>query len=64
MSRQAFLCDAIRPPFGRYGGALSSIRADDLGALPIAALMARHPRMDWQAVSDVIMRRSRATTRR
>jgi 3-oxoadipyl-CoA thiolase len=54
MTRQAFICDAIRTPFGRYGGALSSIRADDLGALPIAALMARHASVDWQAVSDVI----------
>jgi acetyl-CoA C-acetyltransferase len=54
MSRHAFICDAIRTPFGRYGGALSSVRADDLGAIPIAALMARHPRADWQAVTDVI----------
>jgi 3-oxoadipyl-CoA thiolase len=50
----AFICDAIRTPFGRYGGALSSVRADDLGAIPLKALMARHPQMDWQAVSDVI----------
>lgn len=54
MNRHAFICDAIRTPFGRYGGALSSVRADDLGAIPIAALMARHARMDWQAVADVI----------
>lgn len=54
MTRHAFICDAIRTPFGRYGGALSSVRADDLGAIPIAALMARHPRADWQAVTDVI----------
>ena len=54
MSRQAYICDAIRTPFGRYGGALSSVRADDLGALPISALMARHATVDWQAVSDVI----------
>jgi acetyl-CoA C-acetyltransferase len=54
MNRQAFICDAIRTPFGRYGGALSSVRADDLGAIPIAALMARHTRLDWQAVADVI----------
>jgi len=51
---QAFICDAIRTPFGRYGGALSSVRADDLGAIPIRALMARNPRVDWQAVTDVI----------
>ncbi|MDO8373133.1 MAG: 3-oxoadipyl-CoA thiolase [Polaromonas sp.] len=54
MNRHAFICDAIRTPFGRYGGALSSVRADDLGAIPIAALMARHPHADWQAVTDVI----------
>ena len=51
---QAFICDAIRTPFGRYGGALSSVRTDDLGAIPIRALMARNPNVDWQAVADVI----------
>ena len=51
---QAFICDAIRTPFGRYGGALSSVRADDLGAIPLKALMARNPNVDWQQVSDVI----------
>ncbi|MDQ3059517.1 MAG: 3-oxoadipyl-CoA thiolase [Pseudomonadota bacterium] len=51
---QAFICDAIRTPFGRYGGALSSVRADDLGAIPLKALMARNPNVDWLAVSDVI----------
>jgi 3-oxoadipyl-CoA thiolase len=50
----AFICDAQRTPFGRYGGALSSVRADDLGAIPIRALMARNPQVDWQAVADVI----------
>jgi 3-oxoadipyl-CoA thiolase len=50
----AFICDAIRTPFGRYGGALSSLRTDDLGALPIRALMARNPQVDWAAVSDVL----------
>ncbi|HVZ44527.1 MAG TPA: 3-oxoadipyl-CoA thiolase [Ramlibacter sp.] len=54
MTRQAFICDAIRTPFGRYGGALSSVRADDLGAIPIRALIERNPRVDWQAVSDVL----------
>ena len=49
----AFVCDAIRTPFGRYGGALSSIRADDLAALPIAALMARNKDVDWQTVDDL-----------
>lgn len=51
---QAFICDAIRTPFGRYGGALSSVRTDDLGATPLKALMARNPKVDWQAVTDVI----------
>ncbi len=51
---QAFICDAIRTPFGRYGGALSSVRTDDLGAIPIRALMARNPHVDWQAVTDVL----------
>ncbi|HNL42526.1 MAG TPA: beta-ketoacyl synthase N-terminal-like domain-containing protein, partial [Ottowia sp.] len=51
---QAFIVDAIRTPFGRYGGALSGVRTDDLGAIPIRALMARHPRVDWQAVGDVL----------
>ena len=51
---EAFLCDAVRTPFGRYAGALSSVRADDLGALPIAALMARHPGVDWATLDDVI----------
>ena len=50
----AYLCDAIRTPFGRYGGALSSVRTDDLGAIPIRALMARHPAVDWAAVTDVL----------
>ena len=51
---QAYICDAIRTPFGRYGGALSSVRTDDLGAIPIQALMARNPNVDWQAITDVI----------
>ena len=50
----AYICDAIRTPIGRYGGALSSVRADDLGAIPLKALMARNPRTDWEAVEDVI----------
>jgi acetyl-CoA acyltransferase len=49
----AFICDAIRTPFGRYGGSLSPVRADDLGAVPIAALMHRNKSVDWQAVDDV-----------
>ena len=51
---QAYICDAIRTPFGRYGGALSSIRTDDLGAIPLKALILRNPQVDWQAVTDVI----------
>ena len=50
----AFICDAQRTPFGRYGGSLSSVRTDDLGAVPIKALMQRNARVDWQSVSDVI----------
>ncbi len=54
MMTQAFICDAIRTPFGRYGGALSSVRTDDLAAIPIKALIARNPGVDWQAVTDLI----------
>ena len=50
----AFICDAVRTPIGRYGGVLAMVRADDLGAVPIAALMKRNTRVDWQAVDDVI----------
>ncbi len=50
---EAFICDAVRTPIGRLGGSLSYIRADDLGALPIKALMARNPNVDWAAVQDV-----------
>lgn len=50
MTRHAYLCDALRTPFGRYGGSLSSVRADDLGAVPLRVLMARHPALDWAAV--------------
>lgn len=49
----AFICDAIRTPFGRYGGLLSTVRADDLAVLPIAALMARNPGVDWTQVNDL-----------
>jgi len=51
---QAFICDAIRTPIGRYGGALSGVRADDLGAVPLKALMERNPQVDWTAVDDII----------
>ena len=50
----AFICDAQRTPFGRYAGSLSSVRTDDLGAVPIKSLMQRNPNVDWQSVSDVI----------
>jgi acetyl-CoA C-acetyltransferase len=50
----AFICDAIRTPFGRYGGALSPVRADDLAAIPIAELAKRNPKLDWAALDDVI----------
>jgi acetyl-CoA acyltransferase len=49
------ICDAIRTPFGRYAGALSTVRADDLAAIPIRALMERHPALDWSTVDDVIL---------
>ena len=52
---EAFICDAIRTPFGRYGGSLSSVRTDDLAAHPLKALMSRNPRVDWEAVDDVIL---------
>ena len=51
----AYICDYIRTPFGRYGGALSSVRTDDLAALPLKALMARHDSLDWGALDDVIL---------
>jgi acetyl-CoA C-acetyltransferase len=51
---QAFICDAVRTPFGRYGGALADVRTDDLGAMPLRALMQRNASVDWQAVTDVI----------
>lgn len=51
---EAYICDALRTPFGRYGGALAHVRADDLGAVPLAALVARHPQVDWSALDDVI----------
>ncbi|RJG03474.1 3-oxoadipyl-CoA thiolase [Noviherbaspirillum sedimenti] len=50
----AYICDAIRTPFGRYGGALSGVRADDLAAIPIKALMERNPNVDWMALTDVL----------
>src|ERR1700726_65294 len=52
--QQAWICDAVRTPFGRYGGALAAVRADDLGAVPIKALVERNPGVDWSAVDDVV----------
>ncbi|MCS3408057.1 3-oxoadipyl-CoA thiolase [Serratia sp. AKBS12] len=52
---QAFICDGVRTPIGRYGGALATVRADDLAALPLRALMERYPRLDWARVDDVIL---------
>ncbi|MCZ2290382.1 MAG: 3-oxoadipyl-CoA thiolase [Burkholderiales bacterium] len=54
MSIDAFICDAQRTPFGRYGGALSTVRTDDLAAIPIKALMSRNPGVDWAAIDDVV----------
>src|SRR6185437_865699 len=51
---EAFICDAIRTPFGRYGGALSGVRTDDLAAVPLRALVERNPGVDWSAVDDVV----------
>ncbi|MBV8123368.1 MAG: 3-oxoadipyl-CoA thiolase, partial [Paucibacter sp.] len=52
--KHALICDAQRTPFGRYGGALSNVRADDLGAAPIRALITRNPGVDWESLTDVI----------
>ena len=54
MTTHAYICDAIRTPIGRYAGALSSVRTDDLAAIPLRALMARNAAVDWQAVTDVL----------
>lgn len=51
---EAFICDAVRTPIGRYGGALKDVRADELGAIPLRELLRRHPQLDWEAVDDVI----------
>src|SRR6187402_3837128 len=53
--RAAYICDATRTPFGRYGGALARMRVDDLAALPLRALQARHPQLDWSALDEVIL---------
>src|ERR1700744_2451159 len=51
---EAYICDYIRTPIGRFGGSLSSVRADDLGAIPLKALIARNGSIDWEAVDDVV----------
>src|SRR5258705_601724 len=51
----AYICDAIRTPIGRYSGALASVRADDLAAIPIAALVSRNAKVDWSALDDVLL---------
>ena len=51
--REAYICDALRTPIGRYGGALAEVRADDLAAVPIQALIARNTKVDWAAIDDV-----------
>jgi 3-oxoadipyl-CoA thiolase len=53
MSREAFICDAVRTPIGRFGGSLAKVRTDDLAAVPIKALMARHPKIDWEKLEEV-----------
>src|SRR6195256_3631041 len=52
--RDVFICDAVRTPIGRYGGALAKVRTDDLAAVPIKALMTRHPKVDWSALDEVV----------
>ena len=52
---EAFICDYVRTPIGRFGGALAAVRADDLAAVPLKALMSRHERLDWAAVDDVVL---------
>ena len=53
--RDVFICDAIRTPIGRFGGALAAVRADDLAALPIKALMARNPSVNWDELDEVFL---------
>ena len=55
MSREVFICDAVRTPIGRFGGALSTVRADDLAAIPLRALLERNPRLDPAAIDEVFM---------
>ena len=52
---EAFICDGMRTPIGRYGGALAKVRTDDLATVPIKSLMKRHPKVDWAALDEVIL---------
>ena len=52
--RDVFICDAVRTPIGRYGGSLAKVRTDDLAAVPLKALMARNPKVDWEKIEEVI----------
>src|SRR3989440_6967996 len=54
-TRDVFLCDAVRTPIGRYAGALAKVRADDLAAVPIRALVKRNPKVDWAALDEVVL---------
>src|SRR5260370_34188259 len=54
-TRDVFLCDGVRTPIGRYGGALAKVRTDDLAALPIRALIKRHAKLDWSALDEVVL---------
>ena len=53
--REVFICDGVRTPIGRYGGALAQVRTDDLGAVPIRALRVRNPRLDWAELDEVVL---------
>lgn len=55
MSREVFICDAVRTPIGRFGGSLSAVRADDLAAVPLKALVERNPGVDWSALDEVFL---------
>src|SRR5262244_974378 len=54
-TREVFLCDGVRTPIGRYGGALANVRTDDLAALPIKAIVKRHANLDWSALDEVVL---------
>ena len=64
MSREVFICEGVRTPIGRFGGALARLRADDLAAAPIKALMAKLPKADWGKLDEVVVFEQRAGTER